>query len=125
MGRSEAENVRKLKHLTTELKEKCSQRQKPIVVGLTLTFDNDNGRTVQFVRDMPLSSTGSLRDSYDANSPYFKKENSDTQWPYTGYVEGNVISWRPISAEELVGWVDRSGYDVDDLCEKLRYEMDR
>jgi hypothetical protein len=118
----ESKTIEKLRRLQDELRNECMEDDVAEIGDFTIMFDSENGRNVYFVKDMPIERTQSMRESYDKNSPYFSSKYGDIGWPYTGFVQGNIAGWNPISAERLAEWIDQSPvYTIEEFVEKFRH----
>ena len=111
--------IKKLEKLEEELTNKCSRQNLSETAGFTIMFDSENGRTIRFVKDMPIELTQSMKEFYDKKSPNFYPEYRNINWPYTGFVQGNIAGWNPISTLRLADWFDRYNYETDEFIEKF------
>ena len=82
-------------------------------------FNNEDGRTIYYVRQMPIEQTGSMQQFYDRASSYYLPEYRTIEWPYTGFVQGNRADWMPIAIPTLGEWLERWGYPVDDFVKTV------
>lgn len=80
--------------------------------------DDESGRGILYVRDMPIEETGGSKEFYDEQSTSFNPKHKNIQWPYTGFVQGSILGWYPISVPELHKWIEASpGYKVDEFVD--------
>ena len=112
--------AKKIKDLGEQLREECIKNSLSQIGGFTIMFDSENGRTIRYVRDMPTEQTGGMKDFYDRDSASFRHEYAYIDWPYTGFVQGNLAGWMPISEVGIVIWLEGSHYNVDDFIEKFK-----
>lgn len=61
-----------------------------------------------------------MKEFYDRNSASFRRKYEDFDWPYTGFVQGNIAGWMPISTERLADWLENSIYTVEDFIDGFR-----
>ncbi len=106
----------KIRKLEEQLKRVCLDRNILELGGFTFMFDDENGRIIKYVKNMPIEQTGDI-EFYDRNSTSFVREYNDIQWPYMGFVQGNMLGWMPISITQLCGWIENSPYTVGDFIE--------
>lgn len=103
-----SKTIAKLRRLEEELRYKCIENNLTEIGDFVFMFDNENGRNICFMKDMPIEWAQSMREFYDKNSPTFMRKYEDIEWPYTGFVQGNISGWNPISTERLAEWLENS-----------------
>lgn len=123
MGTMEGQKCKateKLRRLEERLRNRCIVNDLTEIGDFTIMFDSEDGCNICFVKDMPIERTQGMRESYDKNSPYFSSKYKDIEWPYTGFVQGSILGWNPISAQRLADWiVDSPVYIVEEFIEKF------
>ena len=110
-------NLRKLKR---DLGEECIKRNLRESGSFTIMFDEEQGRAIRFVRDMPIDATGSMKEFYSRNWPIPNPKYWMIHWPYTGFVQGDMAGWNPISEVRIVEWLNKYHYKVDEFVGVFR-----
>ncbi len=108
-------NLEKIEGLERELKDLSIKYDLTELGGFTVMFHEESGTTILYRRNMPIEQTGGMKEFYDKNSTSFCSKYRDIEWPYTGFVEGNILGWKPISIPELVELLEQESpvYTVD------------
>lgn len=117
------EAIKKITKLEQKLKNECAKKNRKETGGFTIMFDEESGRTIEFVKKMPLECTGGMEELYDKDSEYFNAKYRDVEWPYTGFVQGNIMGWYPISKPRLAEWLTKYGYALDEFIESFRSDQ--
>ena len=112
--------AKKIKDLGEQLREECIKNSLSQIGGFTVMFDSEGGCNIRYVKDMSLESTGSMKGFYDKHSASCDPEYGYVDWPYTGFVQGDIAGWMPISEVRIVIWLEGSHYNVDDFIEKFK-----
>lgn len=112
--------AKKIKDLKEQLKEVCIRDNLKDIGSFTIMFDEENGRNIEFVKDMLIECTGGMREFYDRDSEYFNPEYGNINWPYTGFVQGNMAGWNPISEVRIIEWLENYGYRINDFIESFK-----
>lgn len=120
MESSKRETLKKITKLEEVLANECTRKNRKEIGRFTVMFDEESGRSVKFVKKMPLECTGGMEELYDRDSKSFNDKYRDVEWPYTGYVQGNIMGWYPISIPRLAEWLTKYGYALDEFIESFR-----
>jgi len=96
-----------IKRLGEELKEECIRKNVAGIGGFLVMFDEESGHTIQYRKDMPIEETD-------------RSENQHIKHLYTGFVQGNILFWNPISEERIAEWLDKYHYKIDDFIKSFR-----
>ncbi len=112
--------IKEIQKLEQELKNECAKRNRNKIGGFLIMFDDERGRTIEFVEKMTLECTGCMKERYDKDSEDFNPEYRDIGWPYTGFVQGNMMGWYPIPIPRLAEWLTKYGYELDEFVESFR-----
>ena len=112
--------TKRLKGLGEQLRAECTKNNLTQIGGFTIMFDSESGRTIRYVRNMPIGWTQGMKDFYNRNSASFSHEYADIDWPYTGFVQGNRLGWMPISEVKIVEWLEGSHYNIDDFIKEFK-----
>ena len=121
--KSKSTEIEKIKNLEEELRNECIKNNLKEISGFTIMFDDENGRTILYMKDMPIEFTGGMKEFYDINSESFDSKYGNIDWPYTGFVQGHILGWMPISIPRLFEWLDDSVYTVDDFIGGFKREI--
>ena len=109
----------KLELLEKELQEAyCGCRYKQ-AGGYTIRFDDESGKNIFFMKNMPINQTGILKDTYDKESQHFDQHNQHVKWPYTGFVIGDITGLIPISPKEIANLFEKYGSKFDDFIQEF------
>ena len=109
-------NSTKVEELEKRLKKLSIKNKISRLGNFVIYEDNENGRGILYVRDMPIEETGGSKEFYDEKSEYFNPNHKNTHWPYTGFVQGSILGWYPVTVTELIEWIESSpGYTVDEF----------
>lgn len=120
MREAKYEAIRKLRKLEETLLNECMRNNLNWIGSFTIMFDNEEGRNIRYVKDMSLESTGFMKEFYDKRSASCDPEYGNIDWPYTGFVQGDIGGWMPITISRLVEWLEGSGYSVERFIETFR-----
>lgn len=114
------ESMKRITKLEQKLKTDCARKNLKEIGGFTIMFDDESGRTIRFVEEMRIEGTGGMKELYDKDSEYFNIKYEHIEWPYTGFVQGNILGWYPISIPRLVEWLEKYNYALDEFLESFR-----
>ncbi len=92
-----AEGSRRILQLERKLKKHCIQNNLNEVHGMTIMFNEEEGRNLKYVLEMPLEQIRS----------------------YSGFVQGNVLGWDPISISEIIRWLNPH-YTIEKFIESFQ-----
>lgn len=112
--------INKIEDLEQRLKEKCISDKLHHIGNFTIMFNEEEGKSIIYVKDMSIETTGGMEERYDKNSEYFNPEYKDIGWPYTGFVHGKpALGWLPISGTRILRWLDKFYYKFDEFAQEF------
>lgn len=105
MEKNELEKIAKLE---IKLEKICFKENLKAIDGFTVMYDDENGHTIRYVKNMPKTST--------SNSLLIGINLEENQeWPYTGFAIGNNLGWKPISHKEIIKILTKYEDNVEDF----------
>lgn len=119
MSGQEATDIEIVRKLEKSLFDRTAKCNASILTGITVMLDDENGCTISYVRGMPIKHTGQSEQFYNKASKYFNPKYKHIDWPYTGFVRGNLLGWEPISIPELINFLKRYHYPLDLFAQRF------
>ena len=108
MKRIKYSQVERIRKLEMNLEAYCVGKGVTEIPGSFLVmYDDESGNNILFVRDMNKDATGTARDLYNTRL--------NVKWPYTGFVIGSILGWKPINPEKIMKILQRYGYSIKDF----------
>lgn len=115
-------NANKIKKIRTDLTRKCEETHTSFIGGFTLMFDEESGQEIYFASGIPIEVKDCIEKSQNVNTSLNNYSSGSILWPYTGFIQGNLAGWRPISEIRIVEQLHHFGYNVDDFIDFFKYK---
>ncbi len=107
--------AKKIKDLGAYLDNKCVENKFSSIGGFIVMFDEENGKEIYYTKSMPIKGKDCKEESQKINTSSNDYLHEDIFGTYTGFIQGNMAGWMPISEIRIVEQLNFYDYKIDEF----------